>query len=114
MSNHPHPNGIKQLAASCRGPVLHPNDDLYAETRAGWNLAWTQRPAVVVRAASENDVVHAVRHAAANGLAVAVQSTGHSVTVPADEQSLLLVTRDIDEVRIDSGARTATVGGGTT
>src|SRR5690625_1875537 len=112
MSNHPHPNGIKQLAASCRGPVLHPTDDLYAETCAGWNLAWTQRPAVVVRAASENDVTHAVKYAAAQGLSVAVQNTGHGVTVPADEQSVLIVTKGLDQVSIDPQARTATIGGG--
>src|SRR5690625_4406954 len=114
MSNHPHPNGIKQLAASCRGPVLHPTDDLYAETCAGWNLAWTQRPAVVVRAASENDVTHAVKYAAAQGLSVAVQNTGHGVTVPADEQSVLIVTKGLDQVSIDPQARTATIGGGVT
>lgn len=114
MSNHPHPNGIKQLAASCHGPVLHPADDLYAETCQGWNLAWTQRPAAVVRAASENDVTHAVRYADAQGLSVAVQNTGHGVTVPADEQSVLIVTKDLDQVSIDPQARTATIGGGVT
>jgi len=105
---------VDHLAATCQGAVLRPEDGGFEETCAGWNLAWSQRPAVVVRAASENDVVHAVRYAAAEGLAVAVQSTGHSVTVPADEQSVLVVTRDLDAVRIDPRARTATVGGGAT
>src|SRR5690625_2202961 len=114
MSNHPHPNGIEQPAASCHGPVLDPTDDLYAETCAGWNLAWTQRPAAVVHAASENDVTHAVRYAAAQGLSVAVQNTGHGVTVTADEQSVLIVTKGLDQVSIDPQARTATIGGGVT
>lgn len=112
MSEQPTPSGIEQLVASCEGAVLHPADESYAETCAGWNLAWTQRPAVVVRAASEADVVKAVRYAATHGFSVAVQSTGHGVTVPADEQSVLVVTKDLDHVSIDPDARTATVGGG--
>lgn len=112
MSKQLLPSGIEQLVASCEGAVLHPADESYAATCAGWNLAWTQRPAVVVRASSEGDVVHAVRYAAAQGLSVAVQSTGHGVTVPADEQSVLVVTKDLDQVSIDPRSRTATVGGG--
>src|SRR5690554_5510391 len=111
MSTQPHPSSIEQLVASCRGAVLQPADELYAETCAGWNLAWTQRPAVVVRASSEADVVHAVRYAAAQGLSVAVQNTGHGVTVPADEQTVLVITKGLDQVSIDQHARTATIGG---
>lgn len=106
------PDSAAQLTAICQGAVLLPGDEKYAETCAGWNLAWTQRPAVVVRAASESDVTHAVRYATAQGLAVAVQNTGHGVTIPADEYSVLIVTADLDDVRINPQARTATVGGG--
>lgn len=114
MSNEPHPSNVEQLAALCRGAVLDPSDELYAESCAGWNLAWTQRPAVVVRASSETDVQHAVRYAARQGLAVAVQNTGHGVAIPADEQSLLIIMKGLDHLSIDPEAQTATVGGGTT
>lgn len=109
------PSGAgEHLAPPNNGAVLHQGDALYAETCAGWNLAWTQRPAVVVKASSDADVQHAVRYAATHGLSVAVQNTGHGVTVPADEQSLLIVTKGLDRVSLDPQAQTATIGGGTT
>ncbi|WP_256840725.1 FAD-binding oxidoreductase [Ornithinimicrobium cryptoxanthini] len=104
--------GVRELAATCQGAVLVPGDELYAETCQGWNLAWTHQPAVVVRVASESDVVQTVRYAAAHDLAVAVQATGHGVTIPADRQSVLISTTDLDQVHIDAQARTATLGGG--
>lgn len=104
---------VDSLAAACDGVVLGPRDEGYHEACAAWNLAWTHRPAVVVRAATEADVVRAVRHAASNSLAIVVQSTGHGVTVPADEGSVLIVTTDLDSVRVDPATRTATLGGGT-
>ena len=112
MSNHPQPDGIEQLDAPDHDSVLRPTDDLYAETCAGWNLAWTQRPAAVVPAVSENDVTRAVEYANARGLSVAVQNTGHGVTVPADEHSVLIATNGLDQVSITPQAGTATIGGG--
>src|SRR5690625_2226421 len=112
MSNPPQPDGIEQLDAPDHDSVLRPTDDLYAETCAGWNLAWTQRPAAVVPAVSENDVTRAVEYANARGLSVAVQNTGHGVTVPADEHSVLIATNGLDQVSIDPQAGTATIGGG--
>lgn len=107
-------SGVRELAANCQGAVLVPGDELYAETCQGWNLAWTHQPAVVVRVASESDVVQTVRYATDRDLAVAVQTTGHGVTIPADAQSVLISTTELDEVHIDPEARTATLGGGVT
>lgn len=106
-------SAIDQFAATCQGAVLRSGDENYAEACTGWNLSWTHRPAVIVRAASESDVAHAVRYAAAQGWAVAVQNTGHGVVIPADEQSVLILTADLADLRIDPQAQTATVGGGT-
>ena len=102
----------ERLAAACTGAVLTPADDGYAEACAGWNLAFEQRPAIVVVAADADDVAAAMRHAAAHGLGVAVQATGHSPALVADGRTLLISTRALDAVRIDPEARTATVGGG--
>lgn len=96
----------------CDGSVLTPDDDRYAEACAGWNLAWTQQPGVVVSAYSETDVAHAVQYASAHGMAVAIQTTGHGVTVPAGDETLLIVTKGLDAVSIDPQERTATIGGG--
>lgn len=107
-------NTTTTLAETYRGATLVQTDDGYRDACAGWNLAWQQQPAVVVRAEDVADVVTAVRHASAAGLGVAVQNTGHGVTVAADDRSLLIVTRNLDGVRVDPDARTATVAGGTT
>ena len=102
------------LRDACEGEVLAPDEPGFDAACAPWNAAWTQRPAVVVRAATERDVVHAVRHAAAAGLGVAVQSTGHGVTVPADEDCVLIAMGALDSVTVDAASATATVGGGAT
>ncbi|GAA1187363.1 FAD-binding oxidoreductase [Nesterenkonia xinjiangensis] len=115
MTIHSFVRDVEHLAASCRGVVRLPTDGTeYLEACSGWNVAWTQRPAVLVGATSEGDVVHAVRYAADHDLTVAVQNTGHSVTVPADERTLLIVTGGLDQVSVDPQTQTATVGGGTT
>lgn len=106
--------GIDRLAAVCTGQVLGPRDPGYTEACACWNLAWTQRPAIVVTAASQADVVAAVNHAAAHELGVAVQATGHGITVPADESTLLINTADLDEVRVDPESASAVFGAGVT
>jgi FAD/FMN-containing dehydrogenase len=112
--SQPAPAGVDRLAAACAGDVLGPQDDGYADACLCWNRWWTHRPAVVVRAASEADVVAAVRHAAEHGLGVAVQATGHGVTATADEGCVLILTEALDDVRVDPQARTATIGAGAT
>lgn len=102
------------LRDACTGEVLTSDDPGYLEACAAWNLAWTQRPAIVVRAATVGDVVQAVQHAATVGLGVAVQTTGHGVTVPADQECLLITMNALDRVDIDAASATASVGGGAT
>ena len=53
----------------------------------------------------------ALRFAAAHGLPVAVQATGHGATTPIDA-GVLISTRRLDELTVDPIARTATVGAG--
>lgn len=112
LSLDPSRIGLERLSSACAGEVLGPLDPGYPEACACWNLAWTHRPAIVVGTRSEGDVVRAIGHAAEHGLAVAVQATGHGVTVPADEDCLLIATTALDGVRVDAEAGTATVGGG--
>ncbi|MFW6034147.1 MAG: FAD-binding oxidoreductase [bacterium] len=102
-----------ELTDRIDGAVIGPDDPRYDEARSAWNLAYTHRPAVVVDAGSVADVVEAVHYAAAHGLTVAVQATGHGVAVPADD-AVLLLTRWLDHVQVHPAAGTATVGGGAT
>lgn len=96
------------------GTAHLPGDRGYDERRACWNLAHEHRPAVIVSAASPADVQAAVRFAAERGLRIAVQSTGHGVARPADDEALLLDLAALDHVAMDAGNQVAVIGGGAT
>ncbi|MET9506794.1 FAD-binding oxidoreductase [Streptomyces sp. NPDC006622] len=105
-----HPPDLFALS-DVRGPVLRPGDDGYDAEVAAFNLAARHAPDVVVGATGTADVVTAMRWAAATGTPVAVQATGHGANFPLDG-GLLINTARMTDVRIDVGARTATVGAG--
>ncbi|MGW5441294.1 FAD-binding oxidoreductase [Nocardia asteroides] len=93
------------------GPVFTPDDAGYAAEIAGFQTAYTHRPALVVGAVHAEDVRAAVEYAARHGLPVAVQATGHGLSVAAD-RGVLITTRRMDAVTVDAEARTARVGAG--
>jgi FAD/FMN-containing dehydrogenase len=102
-----------ERATGLTGVVLRPGDPGFAEEIAGFNLATTHTPDLVVGATNPADVAAAVRWAAARGLPVAVQATGHGANV-AVERGVLVSTRRMSGVRVDPATRTATVGAGAT
>jgi FAD/FMN-containing dehydrogenase len=104
------PSGPADLT-SVAGPVLRPGDPGWGAEIAGFNLAWTPTPAVVVGATSTADVAIAVRHAARRGMRIAVQATGHGLTDDLDG-TVLVTTRRMTDVAIDPVARTARVQAG--
>src|SRR5690554_1679592 len=91
------------------GPVLTPNEPGFPEEVSGFNFAIAHVPDVVVGVTSTADVVAAVRFAAAEGLPVRIQATGHGAHHPITD-GMLLATRRLDEVTIDTGARLASIG----
>lgn len=91
--------------------VFRPGDPGYDEELSGFQLGFSPRPDVIVGATGADDVRTAVAYAAAHGLPVGVRATGHGVPAAA-EGGLLISTRRMDGVRIDPGARTATIGAG--
>jgi FAD/FMN-containing dehydrogenase len=99
------------LQAHVQGKVYTPNEPEYEEARLAWNRLVDQHPALIVVAANTEDVSTAVRYACENNLPVAVQSTGHGVTLPADG-ALLLVTSNMKELHIDTASQTAWIGAG--
>ena len=106
------PADVAGLRAEVMGLVLERGDPGWDLEVAGFNAAITHRPALVVTAATPDDVAAAVRYAAAAGLPVAVQATGHGAHAPIDN-GLLINTRRLDAVIIDPVARTAIVQAGT-
>lgn len=104
---------VSLLRSRVTGPVFVDGDDGYADESTSWLLNFTHTPAVVVGAGSAQDIVEAVRFAAANSLAVRVQATGHGAHSPITD-GLLITTRRLGDVRVDVGAHTATIGAGVT
>jgi FAD binding domain/Berberine and berberine like len=104
---------IDDLAGRLDGPLLRPGDDGYDQERAGFQTALEHRPALIVGAAGAEDVRLAVELAAARDLPVAVQATGHGLSVPC-EGGVLISTRRMAAVRVDAAARTAWVEAGAT
>ncbi|MEU8028367.1 FAD-binding oxidoreductase [Streptomyces sp. NPDC049099] len=91
--------------------LLRPGDAGYDDELAGFQLGFAQRPAVIVPARSAADVVAAVRYAAAQGLPVGVQATGHGLPGGYDG-GMLVTTRRMNGIGVDPGARTVRVRAG--
>jgi FAD/FMN-containing dehydrogenase len=95
------------------GDVFGPEDEGYDAERGTFNVNVDQRPAMIALPNTADEVGAVVRYAAANGLRVAPQRTGHNAGPlgPLGETILLKTTRR-DRVEIDSASRRARVGAG--
>ena len=102
---------VEQLKMQVQGAVIVPGDADYDTARMAWNLTVTQHPDMIVVAESAADVAAAVRFAVDNGLGVAIQSTGHGITLPADG-ALLIVTSRLTALQVNAQAQTAWVSAG--
>lgn len=103
---------LDTLRQSVDGPVLTPGTPGYDDEVAVFNQSVAHRPALVVGAASPDDVSAAVRFAKAHGLGVAVLHTGHGPSLGATDDILLLTTRRMSEIVIDAERSTARVQAG--
>jgi FAD/FMN-containing dehydrogenase len=92
-----------------RGSVWLPGDEGFDGARRPWNLAIEQPVAAVVEAADAADVAALVRHAAAVGVSIATQPSGHGASGRTDG-TILLRTGRLDHIAIDG--RTARIGAG--
>ena len=104
-----------QLGATFAGSILRPGDEGYDEARRIHNGLVDRRPAVIVRCATADDVIAAVRFARERGLEVAVRAGGHGVAGRATtEGGVMIDLSPMKRVVVDAGARTATVEPGVT
>jgi hypothetical protein len=95
------------------GRIATPEDADWDEARAAWNLAAEQRPEAVVFAENADDIAATVRFAAANGLKVAAQGTGHGAAPLAPlAGTILLKTERMRGIEVDPEARTARIEAG--
>lgn len=108
-------HGVLRLQAAC-GDVVHlPGTPGYDAGRFAWNVAVSQRPAAVATPSTVDQAVRVVRSAAAAGLRVTVQSTGHAAAALAghDLGDVVLVrTGALRGVHVDPARRTARVESG--
>ncbi len=106
----PDPAALRRLIG---GDVLGPDDDGWDAARGAFNLTVDQRPALIAEPASAEEVSAVVRYAAASGLRVAPQRTGHNAEPmgPLGE-TILLKTTKLDRVHVDPDSRCARVGAG--
>ena len=84
---------LTSLRARVRGSVSIAEDHEYDRNRAAWNLTVDQRPIAVAMPVIEEDFAVAVDFAREQGLGVAVQATGHGVSVPATAGVLVNTSR---------------------
>ncbi|HEY5231381.1 MAG TPA: FAD-binding oxidoreductase [Galbitalea sp.] len=102
---------VSTLRSRVSGPVLISGDEGYAEESEAWIQNFVHTPDVVVGAASAEDVVEAVKFAAANGLAVRIQGSGHG-SHAAITNGMLITTKRLNAVTVDPVTRIATLGAG--
>ncbi len=99
------------LTADLDGRLHLPDSPDWSTATQAWNLSIAQRPAAVVTAANTADVVKTVRFAAAHRIRVSAQPSGHGATRALDD-TILIRTAALDDIWIDTAARTARVGAG--
>jgi FAD/FMN-containing dehydrogenase len=102
---------VDELTAMLPGQVLLPGDPGWEEHSLGWVRSVEQRPRAVLTVRDAEDVVAAVRWAARHGVAISAQPVGHGATTALD-QTLLLRTRALREITIDTEQHIARVGAG--
>ncbi|GAA1517009.1 FAD/FMN-containing dehydrogenase [Agromyces terreus] len=104
---------LAELGRRLDGRLSLPGDAGWNADRTAWNLAVDQRPAAVVVAGSADDAVETVRVAAALGLGVAAQATGHNAAPlaaqPGFDEVLLIRLSELRGVEIDVEARVARI-----
>jgi FAD/FMN-containing dehydrogenase len=69
---------LEDFTAGLRGEVIRSGDDRYDMARKVWNGMIDRHPALIVRCATTDDVVHTVTFARSQKLPVSVRGGGHS------------------------------------
>jgi FAD/FMN-containing dehydrogenase len=82
------------------GAVLTPDDPNYEQARLAWNRTTDQHPAVILIPNTTQDIVAGVQFAREAGLGVGIQSTGHGLHAPSND-NLLIITSRLKQITVD-------------
>jgi hypothetical protein len=104
-------SSIATLDRDLAGRVYQPGTPGFDAARAGFDLSAIPTPDLAVSVTDEDDVTTAVRFAADRAMPVAVRATGHG-PIRSVDHGVLIDTRALSTVTVDSERRTATVGTG--
>jgi FAD/FMN-containing dehydrogenase len=106
-------DGLTALRGGFAGEVITPNDAGYDDARRVWNAVYDQRPAVLVRPTSTNEVATAIRFAREHDLEIAIRAGGHSAAGHSTcEGGLVIDLSGLRGVTVDADRRTARANGG--
>ena len=103
----------RELGTDFAGELIGPDDSSYDEARALFNAMIDKRPAVIARCASGADVASVIAFARVHDLPLAARGGGHNGGgLGSVDDGVLADLSLLRSVSVDSGARTARVGGG--
>src|SRR6185436_18268928 len=109
-STRPQPDELRRHFA---GEIIQPDSVDYDDARRVWNAVFDRRPALIVRPASVDDVVAAVRFGREHQLEIAVRGGGHSALGHStSEGGLVIDLRRLNAVTVNPHRRRARTGGG--
>lgn len=104
---------LAQLSESFSGELVSPGDEGYDEARTIWNAMVDERPALIARCTSTDDVVAVVNAARENDVLLSVRGGGHGITgkalctggITLDLTRMRNVEVDVDKqlVRVEGG-----------
>src|SRR3712207_5933189 len=103
---------VAALREEVSGVVFARGDEGLAEEAACFNTAIVHDPDVVVGVRTVEDIVAAVRFAAAHAVPVFVQATGHGAFAPITT-GVLITTRRMNAIAVDPSRRIASISAGT-
>ena len=104
---------VRELAGSLVGQLLLRGDYGYDGARRIWNGMHDRYPALIVRAQSTPDVVHAVKFARERELLLAIKGGGHSWPGQSVANDALMIDLSaINDVTVDPATHRARIGGG--
>ena len=106
---------LDSLLEEVRGEVFTDGDEGYEEARSVYNAMIDKRPAVVIGAVDDADVIAGVRYAAKSGLDLSIRGGGHSVPgFGTNDDGVVIDLERMKGIRVDPEAGTVRAQGGAT